>query len=380
MMRKMLRKLGLVLVICLLLLSACTNVNGMNVDVEEKQEKYYFSEMESKIAQSEILKESGNIGWCHEVAYVSPYASDEELKELAKIISEVSRDKDLDLSYATVYVNCYSAQILQAELKEKPDEKTLYQTLREGVAAQKGKADMDLAAFHARLSSMSYLYQSESGEYYFVVRGESFDVDCQHIVNTLLEINKINPLGKYGIEKVSYTYYFSETGNVYVGFTGDRFAVYQESYAPENRIYEEKFITNGLAMDAIYRAMIFDFGQEKPAQKEGGDIACSSYVYQWDGVPFRLELSWNERSECLSMDELTDYTYALYEKMKNAMREKNCEDLTKLRILATAPFGSYNVERDYVNCELSFLKEYTKEEWKEKLQEGFERRFEMEPQ
>ena len=378
MMRKMQRKLGLVLVACLLLLSACTNMKG--IETEEKQEKYYFSEMESKIAQNEILKESGNVGWCHEVAYVSPYASDEELKELAKIISEVSRDKDLDLSYATVYVNCYSAQILQAELKEKPDEKTLYQTLREGVTAQKGKADMDLAAFHARLSSMSYLYQNESGEYYFVVRGESFDVDCQHIVNTLLEINKINPLGKYGIEKVSCTYYFSETGNVYVGFTGDRFAVYQESYAPENRIYEEKFITNGLTMDAIYRAMIFDFGQEKPAQKEGGDIACSSYVYQWDGVPFRLELSWNERSECLSMDELTDYTYTLYEKMKNAMREKNCEDLTKLHISATAPFGSYNVERDYVNCELSFLKEYTKEEWKEKLQEGFERRFEMEPQ
>ena len=378
MMRKMQRWLSLGFAVFLLTLSACTNMSG--IDAEGKQEKYYFTEIESKIAQNEILKEGDNIGWCHEVAYVSPYASDEDLKELAKIISEVSMDKDVDLSYATVYINCYSAQILQAELQEKPDEKTLYQTLREGVAAQKEKADKDLAAFHARLSSMSYLYQNENGEYYFLVRGESFDEDCQHIVNTLLEINKINPLGKYGIEKVSYTYYFSETGNVYVGFTGDRFAVYQESYAPENRIFEEKFITNGLAMDAIYRAMIFDFRQEKPAQEEGGNVTCPGYVFQWDGEPSRLELSWNERSERLSMDELTDYTYAIYEKMKNAMREKNCEGLTTFRISATAPSGSYNIERDYVNCGLSFLEEYTKEEWKEKLLEGFERKYEMEPQ
>ena len=66
--------------------------------------------------------------------------------------------------------------------------------------------------------------------------------------------------------------------------------------------------------------------------------------------------------------------------MKNAMREKGCEELTLFRISATAPFGSYNVERDYVNCGLSFLEEYTKEEWKRKLLEGFKREYEMEPQ
>ena len=32
------------------------------------------------------------------------------------------------------------------------------------------------------------------------------------------------------------------------------------------------------------------------------------------------------------------------------------------------------------NRGLSFLEEYTKEEWKEKLLEGFERKYEMEPQ
>ncbi|MBO4290967.1 MAG: hypothetical protein J5898_03585, partial [Lachnospiraceae bacterium] len=95
-MRKMQRWLSLGLAVFILTLSACTNVNG--IDAEGKQEKYYFTEMESKIAQNEILKESDNVGWCHEVAYVSPYASDEELKELAKIISGVSKDKAVDLS------------------------------------------------------------------------------------------------------------------------------------------------------------------------------------------------------------------------------------------------------------------------------------------
>ena len=378
--RNLYKLIILISLICILALSACDAAKVDEIDAEGQHEKYYFVEMERKIAQNEILKESENVGWRDQVAYVSPYASDEELRELAKIISEVSRDKDVDLSYATVYVNCYSAQILQAKLKEKPDEEMTYQTLREGVAAQKEKADMDLAAFHASLSSMSYLYQSENGEYYFLVREESFDEDCQHVVNTLLEINEINPLGKYGIARVSYTYYYYETETVYVGFTGDRFAVYQESYAPENRIYEEKFITNSLTIDAIYRAMIFDFGQEKPAQEEGGRITCSGYINQWGGAPFRLELSWNEGSEHLSMDELTDYTYAIYEKMKNAMREKNCEELTSLCISATAPSGSYNVEIDHVNSELSFQEEYTKEEWKNKLLEGFKREYEMEPQ
>ncbi len=375
MMHKTQRRLSLGLAVFLLILSACTNV--YESDAGEKKEKYYFSEMESKIAQNETFAESGNVGWCHEVAYVSPYASDEELKELAKIIVGVSRDKDVNLSYATVYVNCYSAQILQAKLKEKPDEKTIYQTLQERVAIERGKADSDLSVFHKKLSSMKYLYQNENGEYYFLVHEGSFDADCRNIVNTLMEIDKINPLRKYGVEKVGYTYYFSEAGNVYVGFTGDRFAVYQESYAPENRIYEEKFITNGLTMDAIYRAMIFDFGQEKPARE---DITCSGYVDQWNGAPFRLELVWNESSDRLSMDELVDYTYTIYEKMRNAMKDKNCEELDKIHISATAPFASYNVEVDHVNSRFSFMEEYTKEEWKKKLLEGFEREYKMEPQ
>ena len=378
MMHKTQRRLSLGLAMFLLILSACTNV--YESDAGEKKEKYYFSEMESKIAQNETFAESGNVGWCHEVAYVSPYASDEELKELAKIIVGVSRDKDVDLSYATVYVNCFSAQILQAKLKEKPDENTIYQTLQEGVAIQRAMADRELSAFHDRLSSMKYLHQDENGEYYFLVREESFDADCQNIVNTLQKINQINPLGKYGVEKVGYTYYFSEAGNVYVGFTGDRFAVYQESYAPENRIYEEKFITNGLTMDAIYRAMIYDFGREKPTREEEGGITCSGYIDQWNGAPFRLELFWNESSDCLSMDELTDYTYTIYEKMRNAMKEKSCEELTKFRISATAPSGSYDVEVDHVNCSFSFAEEYTKEEWRKKLLEGLEREYEMEPQ
>ena len=377
-MSKIQRWIGFGLTVFLLISSACANKN--EVDTGEKKEKYYFSEMESKIGQSEILKETDNVGWCHEVAYVSPYADDKELKELTKIIAGVSRDKDVDLSYATVYVNCYSEQILQAELKEKPDEKTIYKTLQEGVATQRKKADKDLATFHSDLSSMSYLHQSEDGEYYFLVREESFDEDCRNIANTLQEINKINPLGKYGVEKVGYTYYFSEDENVYVGFTGDRFAVYQEKYAPENRIYEEKFITNGLTVDAIYRAMLYDFDRDAPTMEDGGNVQCSGYVYQWDGAPFRLELSWKEGSDRLSMDELADYTYTIYEKMRSAMKEKNCKELKEFHISATAPFGCYDVERDYVNSRLSFTTDYTKEEWKQQLQKGFTREFEMEPQ
>ena len=373
-MRKILRKCSLWFAVCLLFLSACAKENDAGTG---KEEKYFFSEMESKIARNELLQEGGNVGWCHEVAYVSPFADDEELRELAKIIAGVSRDKEVDLSYATVYVNCYSDQILIAKLKDKPDENALYETLRKGVAAQREKADKDLMIFHSRLAAMSYLHQSESGEYYFLVREESFDEDCRNIVNTLQEINQINPLGKYGVEKVGYTYYFSEAGYVYVGFVGDRFSVYREKYAPENKIFEEKFITNGLAVDAIYRAMIYDFGQ-KEANLEEENIKCSCYVYQW-GASFRLEFSWNEWNERLSMEKLADQTYAIYEKMRESMQEKDCEGLVEFHVSANAPSGTYNVEQDHVNCVFSFLEEYTKEEWSRKLQEGFKREFESEP-
>ena len=349
----------------------------------EQGTKEYYDLIPEKLEQNTVLKDNKNVVFSGISFYLSPFSSEEEIKELAEVLYDVSCDEDLYRGHANVGVFCYSHAI-GIDLLKNPSKSWIEEVIADFVSLQNHYAKNAYSKFYNEIEKFDALHIADSGEWYFVLREDEFDSDFSEMSKALDEICELNPIADQEHGRYSYDYYRKsdthEPEYIYAGFTGDSVSIYRNSYSPENKVSERLLLESRLIYEDIFRTFIYDY---KPIKPDLAEIYYSAYIWEENGE-LNMQITWDEWEEYLSMEKLIDHTYTLYDEITSAASSNNCYKLGKISINACSPH-EYNVERDEVRVELYFPNKsthpikYDKEKWTEELRKHLTRDVEMEP-
>lgn len=341
------------------------------------EKKEYYELINIGLKNNEILKNCENITFYSLTIYLNPFIEDDELEELAKVLANVSNDKSLKRDFANLNITCYCSAV-QIDLTEILNKDEVLSEIKPLVEWQGEKAKIELDSFHENLSLLNALSQSETGEWYFIIHDNDFAEDFKKMVDELGIIHRLNPLDNYEARGYSYSsVYNSDSGSFtdYIGYTGDCFSVYKNSYSPENKLSEGLFIGYHSLYDDIFCKMIYDFTLIRPYSNS---VDFSSEISFKNGE-LGMYVDWREYKDYLSVDKLSDITFRLYKEVWANANINDCLMLNYFDIRAVSPSGMYNVEVDELYSIVNIKKVFTKEEWEQELRKGLSRKFIQEP-
>ena len=340
----------------------------------QDEEISYRDIIRDRFEENEIFQKYANVIYDYDI-YMEPKVTNEEVEEVADEIVFAHKQKVTDLTYNKIRINCYGDSY-QIDMTKKMDKKQLSNDLLEMVTRQREYMERDFETFHKQLSRLKNLYLSDSGEYYFLISKEHFYEDCKTMKESLDTIKKYNPLETDPIRSYAHPYLvYSEDGNEYKGFTGDSYSIYFDEYLPENKISERLFLNGHMAISDIFRACVFDYDQVDHTQIDGN---CSNTLW-FEKTEFVLYTQWYEYQPSFDLEMLSDYTYTLYESIKQNKDFPEAVSHMRMEISGRSYSGVYNVECDHIDTHIDLKEDYTKEEWKEMIESLVDTYIEDEP-
>ena len=272
------------------------------------EKKPYYELIYTAIENNELLKKSQNVTFYGITFYLKPFVEDDELNELAKVLANVSNDIALERDYANTYIHCYSS-VVGIDLTKKSDKDKILSEIKSLVDEQEKKAKIDMDSFRDKLLTLPNLKQSLTGEWYYIIRDYAFAEDCKKMANEFETIHKLNPLEMTEARGNSYehTANFSDC----VGYTGDGFSVYKNSYSSDNKVSEGLFI-HIPDYQEVFCKMVYDYTKIRP---DSDNVDFTTRIDFYDGE-LTLNIDWREYEEYLSVEKLSALTYRLYEEIR----------------------------------------------------------------
>ena len=340
----------------------------------QDEEISYRDIIRDRFGENEIFQKYANVIYDYDI-YMEPTVTTEEVEEVVKEITFANKQKVTDLTYNKIRINCYGDSY-QIDLSKKLDKNQVLEDLEAMVEKQRSYCERDFEVFHKQLSRLKNLYLSDSGEYYFLISKDHFYEDCKAMKESLDTIKKYNPLETEPVRSYAHPYLvYSEDGNEYKGFAGDSYSIYVDQYLPENKINERLFLNGHLAVSDVFRACVFDFEQVDHSGLAGG---CRNTLW-FEKTEFVLYTQWYEDQPSFDMQMLSDYTFALYEGIKQNENFPEVVSNMRMELTGRSYTGVYNVECDHINAHIDLKEDYTKEEWMEMLESLVDTYIESEP-
>lgn len=291
---------------------------------------------------------------------VSPYASVDVVRAVTHVIC------DTDIS-----TYCYGNRLYDDKYDDFTgyDFEEIYEIVQSRVDESRLQSDTFNQQLIANLESDPEINISPSGECYYILEMENFDesaIAIKESVDRQSEIFDYDMRDKYSL------YFICEGRDLTGGYRGLSYAIYLDTYSPDNKIYEYyywKFKNEWVNIYTdLYVSMIYDYTKINEKLSEQTDyrpqLLCRSASYQngtteINFIDFKYRM-WNEEFQ---PDEAIELAYEVYSNVRNANEEHNTYRIDGLNIDINN-FTEYYKEYYTVNVFILFDEEYSLEEFK----------------
>lgn len=302
---------------------------------------------------------------------VSPYASVDVVRAVTHVIC------DTDIStycYGNRLYDDYDDDFTGYDFEE------IYEIIQSRVDESRLQADTFNQQLIATLESDPEINISPSGEYYYILDMDNFDesaIAIKESVDRQSEIFDYDMRDKYSL------YFICEGRDLTGGYRGLSYAVYLDTYSPDNKIHEYYYWKArnewvNVYTD-LYESSIYDYTKISEKLSEHTDyntqLICSSGSDQnGTTINFKYRM-WTEEFE---PDEAIELAYEVYTSVRNANEEHNIYRIYGINIDINN-FTRYEKEYNKVNVFISFHEEYSLEEFKKIILDNVETAIDSEP-
>lgn len=303
---------------------------------------------------------------------VSPYTSVDVVRAVTHVIC------DTDIS-----TYCYGNRLYDDKYDDFTgyDFEEIYEIIQSRVDESRLQSDTFNQQLIANLESDPEINISPSGEYYYILDMENFDesaIAIKESVDRQSEIFDYNMREKYSL------YFICEGRDFIGGYRGPSYAIYLDTYSPDNKIHEYYYWkprnewVNVYA--DLYISSIYDYTKISEKLSEHTDyssqLICSSGYYQngTADINFKYRM-WTEE---FKPDEAIELAYEVYTNVRNANEEYNTYRIYGISININN-FTRYEKEYNTVNVFIPFDEEYSLEEFKKIILDNVETAIDAEP-
>lgn len=375
-----LKKVCIVLLLGTIVLTGCDqgNIVSKQDGIDEQDEVYYCDIVSASVSKYPELNTTdiaiNNHGFGPMI--VSPYAS----VDVVRAVTHVICDTDIQ-TYC--YGNCLYDD--RSDDFTGYDFEEIYEIIQSRVDESRLQADTFNQQLTASLESDSEIKISPSGEYYYILDMENFEESAIAIKES---VDRQSEIFDYDMRQY-YDLYFSHEGRDFTGgYRGITYAIYLDTYSPDNKIYEYyywKFKNEWVDIYTdLYVSLIYDYTKINEKLSEHTDyrpqLICSSGSYQngttdINFINFKYRM-WTEEFE---PDEAIELAYEVYTNVRNANEEHNTYRIYGLSIDINN-FTEYEKEYNTVNVLIPFDEEYSLEEFEKIILDNVETAVDGEPE
>lgn len=291
---------------------------------------------------------------------VSPYASD----DVVKVVTHVICDTDImTYCYGNYLYDKYSDDFTGYDFKE------VYEIIQSRVDESRRQADRFNQQLTASLESDSEIQISPSGEYYYILDMENFNESVTAIEES---VDRQSEIFSSDMQSYSENYFLHEGRNFIGGYRGPSYAIYLDTYASDNKIYEYYYWEAKNEWVDIYNdlyvSLIYDYTKINEKLSEQTDsrpqLTCRhSIAYQIDGTKLNcINFKYRMWTEEFKPEEAIELAYEVYTNVRNANEEYNTDRIDGIYIYIDN-FTEYEKEYNIVNVYMPFDEEYSPEEF-----------------
>lgn len=306
---------------------------------------------------------------------VSPYASVDVVRAVTHVIC------DTDIS-----TYCYGNRLYDDKYDDFTgyDFEEIYEIIQSRVDESRLQADTFNQQLIANLESDPEINISPSGEYYYILDMDNFDESAIAIKES---VDRQSEIFDYDMRD-KYSLYFIREGRDFIGgYRGLSYAIYLDTYSPDNKIYEYYYWKSKNEWVDIYTdlyvSLIYDYTKINEKLSEHTDyrpqLICSSGSNQ-NGTTDITFINFKYRmwTEEFKSDEAIELAYEVYTSVRNANEEHNIYGIHGLSIDINN-FTRYEKEYNKVRVLIPFDEEYSLEEFKKIILDNVETAIDAEP-
>lgn len=302
---------------------------------------------------------------------VSPYASADVVRAVTHVIC------DTDIS-----TYCYGNRLYDDMYDDFTgyDFDEIYEIIQSRVDKSRLQSDTFNQQLTANLESDPEINISPSGEYYYILDMGNFEESALAIkesVDSQSEIFDYDMRDKYDL------YFICEGRDFTGGYRGLTYAIYLDTYSPDNKIYEYYYWrSKNEWVDVyadLYESLLYDYTKINEKLSEHTDyrprLICSSGSNQdMNFIYFKYRMG----SEEFEPDEAIQLAYEVYTNVRNANEEHNTYRIYGLNIDINN-FTEYYKEYNTVYVFIPFDEEYSLEEFEKIILDNVETAIDDEP-
>lgn len=292
---------------------------------------------------------------------VSPYASDDVVRAVTYVICETDI---ATYCYGNYLYDKYCDDFTGYDFEE------VYEIIQSRVDESRRQADTFNQQLTTSLENDPEIEISASGEYYYIFDMANFDESAAAIeesVDRQLEI--------FSSDMRTYSeYYFLHEGRNFTGgYRGPSYAIYLDTYSPDNKIFEYYYWEAKNEWVDIYNdlyvSLIYDYTEINEKLSEQTDnrvrLNCSyGIVYQNTGTELNcIRFEYRMWTEEFKPEEAIELAYEVYTNVRNANEEYNTDRIDGLYI-EIDNFTVYEKEYNIVGVYMPFDEGYSLEEFK----------------
>lgn len=290
---------------------------------------------------------------------VSPYASDDVIRAVTHVICDTGVS-------AYCYGNCL--------YNGRNDDFTGYdfETAYEIIQSRVYEARLQSDAFNQRLTDSleddPEIKISPSGEYYYILDMANFEKSAIAIKDS---VDRQTEMFDYDMRDKTDLYFIAERGNFIGGYRGISYAVYLDTYSPDNKIYEYYYwrrMNEYVDIYAeLYRSAIYDYTKINEKLREQSQsttqLTCSCGSHELNSrLIWNIIFSYRMRTEEFEPEEAINLAYEVYTNVRNSNEEYNTDKIYGIQIYMDN-FTRYEKEYNEVSVLIPIDKEYSLEEF-----------------
>ncbi len=293
---------------------------------------------------------------------VSPYANDDVIKAVTHVIC--------DTNITTVCYGNYLFDEYHDDFSKYAFEE-VYEIIQSRVNDARLQADLFNEKLVASIESDSEINISPDGEYYYILDMDNFEESANAIQDS---VDRQSDIFGYEMQDHSGSYFTHEGRTFTGGYRGPTYAIYLDTYSPDNKIYEYYYWkAKNEWVDIysdLYTSLIYDYTAINEKLNEQTDyrtsLTCSSGIYQnintGDTGLNSIDFTYRMGTEEFEPTEAIELAYEVYTNVCRANDENNTHKIYVMCLYITN-FTEYEKEYNKVRVFIPFEEEYSFEEF-----------------
>lgn len=328
---------------------------------DENDEVYYCDIVNASVSKYPELNTTdiaiNEHGWGPMI--VSPYASDDVIRAVTHVICDTG-----------VSTYCYGNCLYSDRNDDFTgyDFEAAYEIIQSRVYEARLQSDAFNQQLIASLENDPEIKISPSGEYYYILDMENFEKSAIAIKDS---VDRQSEMFDFDMRDYYDLYFKTEGRNFIGGYRGISYAVYSDTYSPDNKIYEYYYWRRKNEWldiySELYRSAIYDYSKinEKLSEQSQSTthLTCSCSTYERNSTVIRnIEFQFRMWTGEFKPEEAIELAYEVYTNVRNGNEEYNTDKISGIQF-EMDNFSRYEQEYNKVSILVPFDKEYSLEEF-----------------